>query len=586
MVEYPPVRALDTILLWPFSLQAQGPLFGTRAKRDGSPSDWLRAYADHIATGEGGWDRVANPLEGKFGVEELYQAQQQYAEFVYFHPFVQKLLYEKDDRRRAIEVLVRRDIQHLEVTLSRPPEPCKQLRGELTVTLNVNRMQLFLFTTDLAILAVELELPITEKTDFKLACDLVNQVRRVYSPYFNVTNRTLATADCPHRARWINAQEETVGEMSDFFACQPDVVAETRKNRRAPLVPHWASLIKPLQPWDDFTTEEIQQLKQGETAARKARDSALCYEQLGDERAYAMVRLALSAPHSLPESQMYRLAYLDEGAGGFAYNPNFLREQDVFYDRFWNAGEGWMNTRYATSGYSFIMLVSDFELIEPGGHGPMFRGHFRHHYFFLNLLAVMQRGSLMIFWDRLSNLLREYSTESNNRQAFHDDQRWLSEDFAHYLARFDFSEVSNQIQALELFDRLRRSMRIDQLNREVLDQLRYAREIEESNYEEKSANEQEKLAREQANLAVAQGELAAQQTKLTQIATNWLPLALTFSLLGLSFGVEDFWHWINKDFGSYQPDWLRIALWPLLMCATYWVISQLFHCMNNRQKDG
>ena len=538
----PPVKALDTILLWPFALQSQGVLFKTtRGDREKSPSDWLREYAIHITRGEPQWRRISDPLDKYFGAELLYEPQQQYAEFVYLHPFIQKLLYESDDRRRAIEVLVRNDICQLEVTLSRNPAHVTQAkawpREPQKIVLQVRRIQLFLFTSDLAVLAVELELPDAEKHDFHLACDVVNQIRRVYAPYFNLKEPTGPTSDCPFSARWVDCAGETVGEPTNFFDSAPTAIAETRKYRRAPLAPHWASLLFPLKPWD-----QMKGIK-GEREAREESPSALCYEQLGDERAYTMVRLALANPHALPEHQHYRLAYLDSADTGFAYNRDFLRKQSPFYDRFWNETESWMTTRYAISGYSFTMLVSDYELNLKGGRGPLFRGHFRHHYFFLNLLAVMQRGSLLIFWDRLSNLLREYSTEGNNRPAFHDDQRWLSEDFAHYLARFEFSEVSNQIQGRELFDQLRDSMRIKSLNQEVLDQLRYAREIEESNYEEESAK------------------------RLNQISKLWVPVGLTFSLLGLSVGMDDLWCWMNGLPNCGFDPW-RLLRWIVVVGTT------------------
>ena len=120
----PPVREFDTILLWPFSLQGQGALFAEREKRDSSPAAWLKKYAQHIEGGKSGWQRVENPLEEYFGVPHLYQPHQphqQHAEFVYLHPFIQKLLYESDSRHRAMEVLVRKDICQLKVELSRNP---------------------------------------------------------------------------------------------------------------------------------------------------------------------------------------------------------------------------------------------------------------------------------------------------------------------------------------------------------------------------------------------------------------------------------------------------------------------------------
>jgi len=62
---------------------------------------------------------------------------------------------------------------------------------------------------------------------------------------------------------------------------------------------------------------------------------------------------------------------------------------------------------------------------------------------------------MLIAWERLSRMLRDYAnTPPSRRNEFHDTQKWLSEDLASYIALFEFSEVSNQLQGLELFTRI------------------------------------------------------------------------------------------------------------------------------------
>lgn len=544
--DIPPVHALNNTLLWPFSLQAQGNLFKLRGNDKKSPSDWLRGYADHIEKESAGtWRRVANPLGEYFGVPRQYQPEQQYAEVVYFHQFFRKLFYETDPRRRAMEVLVREDVAFLDLAISYG-DPSKNPPKD--IRLKVLRTQLFLFPTDLAILAVELEAPADPPIDFSLALDLLNQVRRFYPPYFSLSKACIPTEDHPVSAQFLDTSGAPLGPQSKDFQKASELIQSVHQSAQLPISPHWAWLLQPLTPWQEVAQSEVAQ-DTSEDRARERRPNKLCFDQLGDERAHSMVRIALPEPHKLRTFNMYRLAYLDHSAGGFAYNPDFLKQQaaKIFYDRFWQKQTRWMSTRFCTTPYSFIMLTSTYQLNESGGLGPILLGHFRHHYFLLNLLAVMQRGSLLIFWDRLSNLLRNYSTEGDNRQEFHINQRWLSEDFAGFWARFEFSEASNQLQPLELFDMLRNNMRIEQLSNDVSRQMQFAREIEEGHYQE----------------------------GLTRIATLWIPASLAFGFLGFSYGFDDLWTWSKTGGGPiWEPVRRFFFICIPVVCAS-WLLFKL-----------
>jgi hypothetical protein len=503
----PLVTRLETTLFWPISLHAQGSLYKDwRANKDRSPAEWLGEYANFIAINsmpQGGWKRVEDPLSNDgtdyFGINGLYGQRQLFAEFAYFHPFIEKILYEKDPNRRVMEVLVRTDLQGLEVILSR------QTEKDTAIGLEVRRVQMFLFTTDMAILTVHLGLDTTvQKVGVNQALHLLNEVRRVYAPYFTGTNGPPGQA--PLFARWIRSdgfRVETpngpLGDLTDrkkFGSSDWDPkVAESLNQRRLPLYDHWRDLINPLIPWQSTKAGKGEH---GETI-RCQRPDGLCFEQLGDERAHSHVYLAVDKPTGLYPETLFRLGFLDEGDSGWAYQPEFLQTKadDLFYDRFWHSG-----TRYMVSSFSFVMLT--------GTKAPDYLyTHYRHHYFQLNLLAVLQKSSLLIFWDRLSNLLRDYSFQTGSRPQFHRDQSWLAEDYAHFLALFDFSEVSNQLQPLELFDKMRKQMRIPQLLNEVSQQLRYTFDIERSNHDE--------------------------EIQLT--AQRWIPVALALSFLGIS-GLE------------------------------------------------
>ena len=516
------VRQLETILFWPLSLHATGPLFEARANEKRPPSDWLKDYAVYVAENTP-WCRCEDPLKEGFGVEGLYDDRSSFAEFVYFHPFIQKILYPAGDKGRAMEVLSRRDVTGLQVKLADNSDP---------VEFTVKRLQLFLFTTDLAVIAVHLSLPgIDTAFSFQHACDLLNTVRRTYPPFFAGDK----PGQSPLWAAW-RLHDGTLSAKGNYENWQ-GLTQSTLKEKTPPVVEHWAFLLKKLEPWAPLRLAHLSDKE------RKNKPAQLYYEQLGDERAHAMVYLTLDDPSLLPEDQHYRLAFLDQGGEGWEYNADFLRPQakDIFYDRFWH-----VKTRYMVTGYSFGVLTAT-------DAPPYLFQHFQQHYFMLTLLALIQKNSLLIFWDRLTNLLTDFSATSGRevREIYHNEQRWLAQDFSYYLARFDFSEVSNQLQPLELFEMMRRNMRVDKVKAEVLQQLEYARDIENGNYEE----------------------------GLTKLANRWIPVSLALAFLGLSIGMGSYGDWLKAVDPGSKTWWNATLRWegPLVIVSVVgaWLVFWL-----------
>jgi len=535
------VLDLDVILLLPLQIEAAGDLHGARSNPKNEPSAWLTLFAKTI---EGlckgnGWKYLADPFGERFGFPGLYSSDaKRFAEFAYFHPFIQRVLYERDPSKGAMAVLARRDLRQLAVTLNDSTE----------LIADVRRAQMFLFTTDLAVVAVQLHVPAdrlskarTTQSALANAFSFLDQVRRVYTPYWLENN----PGQTPLSAQWRDEESNQIGRLGDY-RCQ-DQLARSIGDRRPPIIAHWESLIT---PWLD---------------APDPKDPAapIAFRQLGDERCHTMAYLSLDRPHDLAESDHYRLAFLDAAGEGWAYNPDFLRAQagDTFYDRFWHSPAGWMNTRYMSTGYSFVLLRDGYE------GANYLHDHFQNHYFFLNLLALMQKCSILIAWERLSKILRTYASADQSegkRLEFHNEQKWLSEDLADYIALFEFSEVSNQLQALELFAMIRKNLHCATLLKELLEQVGFARGVEQRNYEEQM---QERAQR-----------LATQQTKLSNIAIRWLPVSLTLAFLGMSIGMDDFNYWLHHP-GSGLLDPVRVAvvvLVPILIWVGFWTLFKIF----------
>ncbi len=148
----------------------------------------------------------------------------------------------------------------------------------------------------------------------------------------------------------------------------------------------------------------------------------------------------------------------------------------ALYDRFWH-----QETRYLITGYIFIQATRfsgfTFNVLRP---------HLTGHYSKLCFFSLLQKASVLTFSHRLTELMRNYNntTGRHSRKQFHLANKWLAQDFAAYIALYEFTEVSNQLQAVELFELLRRHLQLKPLFDELHLQLNYSAQVENANYEE------------------------------------------------------------------------------------------------------
>jgi hypothetical protein len=255
-----------------------------------------------------------------------------------------------------------------------------------------------------------------------------------------------------------------------------------------------------------------------------------------------------------------RLTFLDSGGTGWACSRKFLRgkEAEHWYDRYWHFG-----TRYLSSGYGFLLVTKYDSSVR-----DQLRLHMRHHYFKMFLIAQMQKASLLVAWERLSRLLQDYASEEagrSSRRRFHQAHRWLAEDLASYIAVFEFSEVTNQIQGRELFNLMRRHLGSPELYGELLKQLEFARMVEQGNYTE---------------------TLAESQVSLQGMANLWIPVSLAFSFLGLSIGIAKLDGWIDNphslsiSLNAISTGWPRVAVFGIIVVVVWGAFFLLFKLLN------
>lgn len=468
------VEHCDLTLFWPIRLRAGSDLNEVRKNPNASPGEWLKQHADFLS-GDSPWTRVPGSFAGKTIPERQFD----YAEFIYYHPFARDLLFHrKREETNTLEpcvTLQRTDLKEMTVNLS---------EANLTIRLEVVTMELRLLLTDVAILVVRLRVP--GPTPLRTAMHLLNQVRRVVPPYWKEEGGNWSPGQVPLKAHWAD-QDKSITDNTLF----EDYFLHVEKTHTPPLMSHWAFALLPLKPW----TDECQNRH------------GLFYEQLGDDRAFLAASLLVSRYDDITDPEWMRLAFVDEGGGSWVYNPDFLMDTEVkkhhFYDRF----RHWQ-TRYLVTGYSFLQVcqMNDFS-------SRVLREHFLHHYYRLCLLAVLQKSSILVLSARLSELLKRFiqaKPTSSERDRYHRECRWLANDFATYMALYDFAEVSNQLQGIELFDMLRGHLHTPRLFQELHQQITFAVQQEFTNYQE----------------------------SITTTVNRWLPVSLALAILGFSYAMD------------------------------------------------
>lgn len=477
-----PVREFRQILIWPLRLENPESVSIRHSVADLDASPF--------------WQRLDDPLR-HLDADRKALSQAAYQEFVYFHPFVQSFLY---GPQAAMQVFRRTDIQAASLDLD------NHVTGPFRADLAVDRINLYLFEGGNAVLVVEVSCGcVAPGQSYQgllrdqgkprvpgLAHILVilERFRRLYPPYWSDDQAGLS----PKSVRWIRPVHDDL-----CFSPLPlaDALAHVGTSRHPPLADHWRALLHPLR-----------------FSGKADAGHGEIWTHVVDERAPSMAYVAVDDPHAIEAGDWVRLAMLDEpGQGRNPYSPGFLAEFQAqhCYDRFWDDGDRQFNSRYLMSGYGFVAVGS--------AGNPFFadhvRQHVRRHYFQMGLIAHFQNAALLTLSDRLAHAvdtLRHGSTDQADQ---------ILQDVLAFTHRYWFPDISNHVQARELYDRWRRHLDVEALQAQVMT-------------EAQSLN------------AFVNGR---QATRLNKIAVAGVVPAVVTGALGMNVVVQNGAAYLTKRFG-------------------------------------
>ncbi len=565
------VARLRQILIWPLALRLQpgegmiDPLATTETLLNDVDGRWmpipdLLKHAERPTNAHPLAPPPPAPTEGGLDAEASYRADlaqraaaeperdraQSYSEFVYFYDFLQRHLFRPapDKADPAFRVWRHRDVAGIRFALGWGA-------NALTCTAKIDRLNLYLFSSGALVLVTEIDYghqPMVAAAGTERHMSLadaqtaVDHLRRAYTPFHYGPN---APAKVPSCVSWLDAKGGAIcfpGFNSAEFkprALAVDMAFVERGGpngwRTAPLADHWRALLLPLLVAGDSRDDGIKPV----------------WRHVVDERMPAMTYLSLSGASkklgvptrlqmdSDAAEQMNDLLIVKRGdwvrlqdanqAGvdELPYSPVFLAdfEKEACYDRFWPSPETTMATRYLFSGYHFAGV----------GAGEFFDSvivhHFRRHYFQMMLLANMELATLLVTSSRISEAVDALGAQPDQpaRDRFVKEIAGIERDLLNYAHRFRFTGVSNQIQPTELYERVRKAMRLNAIFADVEAELNTAVQF----------NATLQLLR-QSDAAI---DLAESGERLAVIAVIAFPLGLALTAVD----VEPIAHWAARN---------------------------------------
>jgi len=494
------VREFDLTLLWPLliedALHSKG---GPTTDGHGILTSWVEWIENQAE--KNGWKERPR----KYPQQEPPDCYAEYAEFVYFHPFVREFLYTsrgdlqaygdatpgkpQDAPNRRMRIMERRDAKRLVV---------EYFHGGQThsVPLRIRQVQLYLFDTQTAIFVLKLDNEGSPALNLPQVQILQDVVRQAYAPYWEVGEAPKFAGHCPERVTL--EMENPAKNVVCSYGGSSDLGSKA-------VTAHLENVLEHREP---YTIETLQQLLQPLVPvgirACSGKES-LRYEQIEDHRIPIMSYFAVDDPRRISDGDWQRLALVDDPGRSDCspYSPDFLRGdfQRFCYDRFWSPtgappAQDWHNTRWLCSGYAFVGVGdarSDFFTDKVSGG----RAHFRHHYFKLGLIAHFHRASLLSFEQRtaeaVESLQHEDELDQRGREEYERTMSQIHRDLVRFRSKYWFTEVSNQPQGIELFDLWSRHLGTVEMFDEVFREVDDATEIVHRWNEKRQSDSQSRL---------------------------------------------------------------------------------------------
>lgn len=484
------VRELRLLLILPLVLREPHRLEEAVSALQAAGTDWL-PLCDLSA-------HAAPVVPGKTSASGEQAAR--YAEFVYFHDFVQQILFKANAAGpgEPVRLFRHRRVKSARVTLPQDGE-------SVEYDMSVERALLYLFGSGSAAFVAELRFPADRKVvpgngplrELTLAdaLRLADLIRRTYPPYFVVGDDNCEAGGVPTHFTWCDGQGKAA------FPAEPaidldkayDFTFHQTTPRTAPMLAHWRQILSPLTiagygatadtsppEWRQVVDERIPLMSYVSLTGASSR-----WTQLPEAAGADQLRGLPSDQadlHMVNRGDWVRLCCADPpGSAALPYNPEFLAtfETDACYDRFFPSEASNSSSRIMFTGYHMNLTGAgwffDTLMVE----------HFRRHYFQMGLVVNMELASVLAISSRITEATKTYvakrgAGEGEKRKAageFRKSMAQIERDFLELTHLYMFRGLSNQIQPMELYAKWRQQLNLDALYEDLKGELDAAMKV-------------------------------------------------------------------------------------------------------------
>ena len=439
-VSVPLIRTFHQILFWPLQLV---PL------RKGSP------VHHHWELLEQDPSRVWKEVDDEFCADPDGFKERHYREFVTFLPFVQRILYGEGAKghsmgrstvygESSIKVFRRTDVATARVVFPGDDAP---------VVFDIRHVDLYFFRdVDLAILVVEIS---GSDVPLDVVQESLHRFGRAYPAGWTAQGDGV---NCPRKVEWLAADGRVLA-VSDYEA-RKSYLASVCRERAPQLAAHWQYLLNPMIP------HHIDQ------------PGALRFRHLEYYRMPLMAYLAVDRPEQLTRGDFARLAYATAPGdrNGLPFSREYLArfEANHCYDRYYDedhSGAG-LSTRVMCCDHAFITIGDAARPIFVDAERGVL-AQFRHQFFLLALISHMHKAALLMMSDRLVQAVTRLNLEEQKTVwRFRAEIRSLLELFLRFTHRYWFHDVSDHVQARDVFHGLAQHLGTERLYTEIREELK------------------------------------------------------------------------------------------------------------------
>ena len=396
---------------------------------------------------------------------------QRYGEFVYFHDFVQKILFRRHaatGQKPPIRLFRHKIISAVEVGLDCYDAAAGRavnriFRGE------VCRANLYMIDSGAAALVVEINFATCALT-LAQAQVFIQQARCSYTPWFATWNDPPTPANVPKVWRWLDANGEDFAEPSHPASFEEDL-GHIKSHRAPAIAAHWLALLAPLKiadaegatGWRHIADERIPLMSFISLTGAASKYATGVPVRTGQVGEWGAKDLAAQMDLSLvSRGDWARLCYADgPGTDPLPYAPAIFRnfEENACYDRYFPGDATSTSIRYLFAGYHFAAVGAGNFFDETLVH------HFRRHYFQIGLVVTMELAMMLALSGRVSDAVRQHRGRAapgpKAADAFRRTMLGIQQSFLELTHLYVFRGLSNQMQPTEMYEKWRKTLNLD-----------------------------------------------------------------------------------------------------------------------------